>query len=196
MTAVAANVTASSVPGRQSYGGQPFPPVFECQSGELTLTAMSEWIRFQRSDLLQQASTHGAILFRSFPLRTAEDFDAFVAAFALPNFPYDESLSNAVRVNKTPRVFTANEAPPNVNIFFHHEMAQTPIYPSRLFFFCEQPAAEGGATPICRSDILWERLAARCPQFAKDFESKGLKYTNVMPTENDPASGMGRGWQS
>ena len=35
----------------------------------------------------------------------------------------------------------------------HHEMAQTPLYPSRLFFFCEQPAAEGGATPICRSDV-------------------------------------------
>ena len=56
---------------------------------------------------------HGAVLFRGFPLATAEDFDAFVAAFDLPNFPYDESLSNAVRVNKTPRVFTANEAPPS-----------------------------------------------------------------------------------
>jgi hypothetical protein len=75
-------------------------------------------------------------------------------------------------------------------------MAQTPMYPSRLFFFCEQPAAEGGATPLCRSDVLWERLAERCPQFAKDCEAKGLKYTNIMPTDNDPTSGMGRGWQS
>jgi hypothetical protein len=135
-------------------------------------------------------------LFRGFPLATAEDFDAFVAAFDLPNFAYYESLSNAVRINKTPRVFTANEAPPSVNILFHHEMAQTPIYPSRLFFFCEQPAAEGGATPLCRSDILWERLAARCPAFARDCQSKGLRYSNVMPAENDATSGMGRSWQS
>jgi hypothetical protein len=127
---------------------------------------------------------------------TAEDFDAFVAAFDLPNFTYYESLSNAVRVNRTPRVFTANEAPSNVTILLHHEMAQTPLYPSRLFFFCEQPAAEGGATPLCRSDVLWERLQARCPQFARDCEAKGLKYTNVMPTDDDPTSGMGRGWQS
>ena len=113
--------------------------------------------------LLRQAAEHGAILFRGFPLATAEDFDRFVAAFDLPNFAYDESLSNAVRVNRTPRVFTANEAPPSVTIFLHHEMAQTPVYPSRLFFFCEQAAETGGATPICRSDVLWERLAQQSP---------------------------------
>ena len=146
-------------------------------------------------ELVEQAARHGAVLFRGFPVSTADDFDAFVGAFDLPNFPYDESLSNAVRVNRTPRVFTANEAPPSVTIYLHHEMAQTPVYPSRLFFFCEQPATEGGATPICRSDVLWERLAALCPSFARDCEEKGLRYTNVMPTENDPGSGMGRGWQ-
>jgi hypothetical protein len=162
----------------------------------MTRDAACAWVNERREELLAQAAEHGAVLFRGFPLKTPEDFDAFVAAFDLPNFPYDESLSNAVRVNKTPRVFTANEAPPTVNIYFHHEMAQTPMFPSRLFFFCEQPAAEGGATPLCRSDILWDRLADRCPRFAGDCEAKGLKYTNVMPSENDPTSGMGRGWQS
>jgi alpha-ketoglutarate-dependent taurine dioxygenase len=185
-----------SLPGQQTHHGRIFPLALECQSPEVSLAAACDWLREQRHQLLAQASEHGAIVFRGFPLTTPEDFDAFVAAFELGNFSYEESLSNAVRIVKTPRVFTANEAPPHVNIYFHHEMAQTPIYPSRLFFFCEQPAAEGGATPLCRSDIVWERLAERCPQFAKDCEAKGLKYTNVMPTENDPTSGMGRGWQS
>jgi hypothetical protein len=184
------------IAGQQWYGGEPFPLVLHCQSPEMTLTAAGEWIRASGQQLLAEAARHGAILFRGFPLRAPEDFDAFVAAFDLPNFPYDESLSNAVRVNKTLRVFTANEAPPSVTIFLHHEMAQTPIYPSRLFFFCEQPAAEGGATPLCRSDVLWERLARARPDFARDCETKGLKYSNVMPGENDPASGMGRSWQS
>jgi Taurine catabolism dioxygenase TauD, TfdA family len=185
-----------NVAGQQFYNGQPFPLVLECQSAGIARDAACAWVNARRDELLAQAAEHGAVLFRGFPLATADDFDAFVAAFDLPNFPYDESLSNAVRINKTPRVFTANEAPPTVNIYFHHEMAQTPMYPSRLFFFCEQPAAEGGATPLCRSDILWERLAERQPRFAGDCEAKGLKYTNVMPSENDPASGMGRGWQS
>ena len=196
MIATALSVTASEVPGQQTYGGRPFPLVLECCPAGTTLATISQWIQSQRADLLQQASTHGAILFRGFPLATPQDFDAFIAAFDLPNFPYEESLSNAVRIVKTPRVFTANEAPPTVSILFHHEMAQTPLYPSRLFFFCEQPAESGGATPLCRSDVLWEKLADRCPQFARDCENKGVKYTNVMPADNDPASGMGRGWQS
>ena len=129
-------------------------------------------------------------------MESPENFDAFIAAFELPNFPYEESLSNAVRINFTPRVFSANEAPSDVNIYLHHEMAQTPIYPGKLFFFCQHPADSGGATPLCRSDVLFAQMQECCPKFATDCEQKGLKYTNVMPGENDPASGMGRSWQS
>src|SRR6185437_10707481 len=153
------NVTPISVPGQQHYaGGDVFPLVFGCQTPGATLAGTTGWLAAHRGKLLKQASDHGAILFRGFPLATAQDFDAFIAAFGLENFPYDQSLSNAVRVNRTPRVFTANEAPPSVTIFLHHEMAQTPVYPSRLFFFCEHAAATGGATPVCRSDVLWEKL--------------------------------------
>ncbi|MBS0210922.1 MAG: TauD/TfdA family dioxygenase [Planctomycetes bacterium] len=190
------SVAEASVAGQQPCDGNAFPLVLECASPNTTLAEATEWLAANADELLARASRHGTILFRGFPVRTPQDFDAFVSAFGLRNFPYDESLSNAVRVNKTPRVFTANEAPPNITIFFHHEMAQTPVYPSRLFFFCEQAATTGGATPLCRSDILWEQIVARCPQFARDCRDKGLRYTNVMPAENDASSGMGRSWQS
>jgi hypothetical protein len=144
----------------------------------------------------RRVEEHGAILFRGFPLKSPEDFDQFVTAFDLPNFPYKKSLSNAVRVNWTERVFSANEAPANVTIYFHHEMAQTPVFPMQLFFFCQIPAEQGGATPICRSDALYDKLAELCPQFISDCERKGLQYTNVMPSFDDAASGMGRSWQS
>ncbi len=189
-------VSTISVPGQQPADGHTFPLVLACEPGTTTLDATSAWLASRAAELCQQASLHGAILFRGFPVVTPQDFDRFIAAFGLKNFPYEQSLSNAVRVVKTPRVFTANEAPPNVTIFLHHEMAQTPIYPSRLFFFCEQPAETGGATPICRSDILYSRLKAECPQFAADCEVRGLRYSNVMPPANDAASGMGRSWQS
>jgi alpha-ketoglutarate-dependent taurine dioxygenase len=195
MSADALDIEPVTFDGQQSFAGRLFPLVLGCRS-PTTLDAVTAWVAEHRQGLEQQASLHGAILFRGFPLATAEDFDCFVAAFGWTSFPYDESLSNAVRVNLTPRVFTANEAPPSVSIFLHHEMAQTPIYPSRLFFFCEQPAAEGGATPLCRSDALWQRLVERCPEFARHCLQKGLRYTNVMPSQNDPASGMGRSWQS
>jgi hypothetical protein len=188
-------VARVSIAGGQVHDGDVFPLVLQCQSSTADLDATTDWLASHRDELVEQAARHGAVLFQGFPISTADDFDAFVGAFDLPNFPYDQSLSNAVRMNRTPRVFTANEAPPTVSIYLHHEMAQTPIYPSRLFFFCEQPASEGGATQICRSDVLWERLAALRASFARDCKEKGLRYTNVMPTENDPGSGMGRGWQ-
>ena len=109
------------------------------------------------------------------PLASPEDFDAAVTAFNFPVFSYEDSLSNAYRINYTPRVFSANEAPPEVPIFLHHEMAQTPIYPSKLFFFCQTTPDEGGGTPICRSDILWERLTEQLPDFASSCREKGLK---------------------
>ena len=99
-----------------------------------------------------------------------------------------------MRHNRTELVFTANEAPPSVSIFLHHEMAQTPIYPSKLFFFCEQAPEVGGATPICRSDVLLEHLQKEVPNFVKSCETKGIRYSQTMPAENDLESGQGRSW--
>lgn len=190
------NIEAISVAGQQSYGGAAFPLVLACQSPQAPLDATTAWVESQRDELEGQLAEHGAILFRGFPLATAQDFDAFIAGFGFPNFAYKDSLSNAVRTNFTERVFSANEAPADVTIFLHHEMAQTPIFPSKLFFFCEQAAETGGATPLCRSDVLYEQLAERCPDFLRACEEQGLRYTNVMPSLDDPASGMGRSWQS
>lgn len=196
MTATSVRVVPAAVPHQQTIDGQPFPLALFCEVPEVSLDEVAEWIGAQREELLRQAERHGAILFRGFPLQSAADFDRFIAAFRLENFPYDQSLSNAVRVNYTPRVFSANEAPPEINIYLHHEMAQTPIFPSKLLFFCELPAGEGGATPLVRSDHLYSRIARSWPGFARDCEAKGLRYSNVMPSQNDPGSGMGRSWQN
>lgn len=196
MTREAIQVTPITLPNQQEHDGVSFPLGMECRTPGASLDDAVAWLHEHRQELGEKASRHGAILFRGFPVATAQDFDRFIAAFDLENFTYEDSMSNAVRVNKTPRVFTANEAPPDVSIFLHHELAQTPYYPSKLFFFCEKAAEEGGATPICRSDVLWARLAERHPDFARDCVEKGLKYSNVMPEEPDPLSGMGRSWKS
>lgn len=147
-------------------------------------------------DTDDQLSTSGAILFRGFDVADPAAFDAAVQAYGAPGFTYAESLSNAVRVNVTERVFTANEAPPDTSIYLHHEMAQTPLYPSKLFFFCEVAAEEGGATPLCRSDVLLERLRESDGSFVERLESQGVRYTNIMPASDDTGSGQGRSWRS
>jgi hypothetical protein len=167
-----------------------FPHIF-AGTGDL-----SAYITANKIDIDVALSKAGAVLMRGFDVPTASEFDAAVGAYDEPNFPYKESLSNAVRVNLTPRVFTANEAPPTTSIHLHHEMAQTPIYPSKLFFYCEIAPTEGGATPLCRSDILIEQLAKAEPGLVNAFEMLGVRYTNVMPGADDVGSGQGRSWRS
>ena len=172
------------------------PAAWQAESDSVSIESAHAWASSKRSELIDQARVHGAVLFRGLPVTEPEHFDAFLSAFDLANFPYEDSLSNAVRVNFTPRVFSANEAPSDVRIYLHHEMAQTPIYPEKLFFCCLQAAESGGATPICRSDWLVDRIREELPEFYSDCKSKGLRYSNVMPNDDDPDSGMGRSWRS
>ena len=179
-----------SVNGQQRHSGAEFPLVLVAE-GPMS----QQHLRAQSAVLMEQLATHGAILFRGCGVTDAQAFDDFVAGFALPNFAYDESLSNAVRHNRTPRVFTANEAPQDVEIFLHHEMAQTPYFPSHLFFHCEQAAAAGGATPLCRSDVLLEKLTQHLPEFVARCRAHGARYSLTMPAEADATSGQGRSWR-
>ena len=181
---------------QQVHGESVFPALYRCEDQPSTRTDPFQWARDQNDELLAQAYRHGAILFRGFPIPDLQAFDEFVSAFQRPCFTYEDSLSNAVRVNHTPRIFSANEAPPQVDINLHHEMAQTPIYPRRLFFYCRQAAHSGGATSVCRSDILWERLQEQAPAFAATCHEKGFRYTHTMPGHEDAESGMGRSWRS
>jgi hypothetical protein len=173
-----------------------FPTVVVNDKQLTTQAECAEWITANLAELEQKLRESGAILFRGFPLDSAETFDEFSNAFGYANFTYKESLSNAVRINFTKRVFTANEAPKDVEIFLHHEMAQTPISPSKVFFFCKSAADRGGATPLCRSDMLFKELAEIMPEVAADFVNKGLKYTTSMPAQDDLESGQGRSWRS
>ena len=173
-----------------------FPKIIKNTEGVKNINETTAWLSAKTQILKENLSNTGALLFRGFPVKSAEDFDAFSSTFNYDNFTYEESLSNAVRINKTPRVFTANEAPPDVEIFLHHEMAQTPIYPEKIFFCCLSPATLGGATPLCRSDKVYEALKKEHPKWLNKFEAVGLKYSTLMPSKDELTSGQGRGWQS
>ncbi|KAI4965069.1 hypothetical protein ZWY2020_057561 [Hordeum vulgare] len=136
----------------------------------------------------------GAVLLRGFPARTAADFDAAVEAFGYEELPYVGGA--APRTNVVGRVFTANESPPDQKIPFHHEMAQIPTFPAKLFFFCEVEPKSGGETPIVLSHYVYKRMKENFPEFVEKLEKHGLIYTRVLGEGDDPSSPIGRGWQS
>ena len=165
------SMTNTVIPGVQEVqlSGQiccdsPFPAVFQAGAKlEQDMELVADWFRAHRQALLELLAESGALLLRGLPIRSDQDFDLVMRSLDQENFSYGESLSNAVRHNRTERVFTANEAPPDGEIYFHHEMAQPPLFPSKLAFYCEQAPAKGGATPRCRSDALLSEMAERVP---------------------------------
>lgn len=136
----------------------------------------------------------GAVVFRGFPVSGAGDFNDVVEAFGFEELPYVGGA--APRSNVVGRVFTANESPPDQKIPFHHEMAQVPKFPSKLFFFCEVEPKSGGETPIVLSHIIYERMKEKHPEFVQQLEEHGLIYIRVLGEDDNPASPIGRGWKS
>lgn len=172
-----------------------FPSAIANDASIGSLSDTIEWLNAHLTTLKDELAATGALLFRGFPVDNVHSYDRFFSSFNFNAFTYDESLSNAVRVNHTPRVFTANEAPADVEIFLHNEMAQTPIYPRVISLFCESAAEEGGATALCRCDQLYERLSAEEAALTAKLENTGIKYTTAMPYKDSPETGQGRNWQ-
>ena len=120
-----------------SMNNQVFLQEIENDLGLSTPASAKNWVNENKGSVESQLEEYGAVLFSGLPIENAEDFDLFISSFNYDTFTYEESLSNAVRINKTNKVFTANEAPKEIEIFLHHEMAQTPVYPKNIFFFCK-----------------------------------------------------------
>ncbi|KAL3694100.1 hypothetical protein R1sor_007751 [Riccia sorocarpa] len=184
------------VPNQKMLGGLAFPEVLTPSdiSQESDAKAVVESVKENKKFIEQILHKNGAILFRGFGLKSASDFNQFVEAFGYEELPYVGGA--APRTNVVGRVFTSNESPPDQKIPFHHEMAQVPEFPSKIFFYCELASVQGGETPIVLSHLVYERMATEWPEFVRDLEEKGLLYNRVLGEGDDPSSPIGRGWQS
>ena len=179
----------------QSMNNQVFLKEIENDLGLSTPESTKNWVNENKGSVESQLEEYGAVLFSGLPIENAEDFDLFISSFNYDTFTYEESLSNAVRINKTNKVFTANEAPKEIEIFLHHEMAQTPIYPKNIFFFCKSASLNGGQTPLCRSDHLYNAILKEDAGLIAKFQENGVIYNSVMSNGDELVSGQGRSWQ-
>ncbi|KAJ8433498.1 hypothetical protein Cgig2_018032 [Carnegiea gigantea] len=168
-----------------------FPLILSPNPSKITtLSHFLDGIKSHKPWLESRLHHAGAVLFRGFPVSSAADFNDVVEAFGFEELPYVGGA--APRSNVVGRVFTANESPPDQKIPFHHEMAQVPEFPSKLFFFCEVEPTTGGETPIVLSHIIYERMKEKHPEFVQQLEEHGLIYMRVSGEDDNPASPIGR----
>ena len=93
----------------------PNPKIVEKVQLTDAINANKQWL----DSLLHRS---GAILFRGFPVFSASDFNDVVESSGYEDFRYDVGGAGS-RTKVVGRVYTANEAPPDQEIPFHHEMS-------------------------------------------------------------------------
>jgi alpha-ketoglutarate-dependent taurine dioxygenase len=123
----------------------------------------------------------GAVLFRGFTLSGPTDFQDVVRTWSpkLLNYTYG---STPRRRSSVEGVYTSTEYPADQTIPQHNEMAYARIWPRHLWFYCNQTAAEGGATPLANSRRVGAHLD---PAVLASFAERGVRYVRNYGTGFD-----------
>lgn len=114
---------------------------------------------------------HGAILFRGFAVRDADDFDAFVSQWSADHLKY--MYRSTPRSEVTRHVVTSTSYPASLEIPLHNENSYHRTWPRTVAFCCIEAAAQGGETPIAPMDAVTRRIG---PQLTEKFQRKQVEY--------------------
>lgn len=216
-------IVTNALEQQQNTMGKTVPFVLSPPSNALATMKSPQdaatFVKNHREEIDAALNHHGVILFRGFPLKEVQDFDTFVCAWSTDNdyhskekntswkdLSYEKSMSFAVRTKLSNRICTTNEGKSG-GLVFHHEQAQTPLWPSHVFFCCLLPAPiendnnqsgrrPNGGTGIVSSHAVYLELQQRFPEFIANCETHGVRYTIYAGPEQDPSKGAGRSWKS
>ena len=129
-----------------------------------------DWIKNERQFLENKLFKHGAILFRDCQIDSIANFEKLAQAICSNLFGNYGDLPRTVASNK---VYSSTPYPADKTILFHNESSHLHCYPQKIWFFCVQPAQEGGETPIVDCRQVYQYLN---PQLRKKLEQKQLMY--------------------
>jgi alpha-ketoglutarate-dependent taurine dioxygenase len=83
-------------------------------------------------------------------------------------------------------IYTSTDHPADQHILLHNEQSYTLNWPMKIWFFCVQPARQGGRTPIADSRRIYSRLPA---PIVEKFAQKQVMYVRNY------GDGLGLSWQ-
>jgi len=125
-----------------------------------------------------------AVVFRGFGI-SAEQLESVTDLMLRNRLAYIHGNSPRTKVGNN--IYTSTEYPPEQTISMHNELSYATKWPARLLFFCETPAATGGATPVADGARWLDSLDRE----VKDGFSGGIRYIQNLPD----GRGLGRSWQ-
>jgi len=146
-----------------------------------------DWARAHRHELDALLLTHGSILFRRFSVPGVAGFHDAVGALSDGALHYRFRASPRTQVDAERPVYTSTDYPAGESIFPHNEHSYSPVFPRKLFFYCELPSPQGGQTPVGDTRDVLERIA---PRIRDAFASRGIMYVRNF------GDGFGLPWRT
>lgn len=159
--------TTELVKTGELQAGEPLPLLVQPQVEALDL---AEWAKSNSVWLETQLFQHGGILFRGFNTHSVQDFENVAQAICPDLFG---EYGDLPREGIGGKVYGSTPYPADRAILFHNESSHLHQYPLKIWFFCVQPAQQGGETPIVDCRRLYRSLN---PALRERFVQKQLMY--------------------
>ncbi|WDD36584.1 condensation domain-containing protein (plasmid) [Nostoc sp. UHCC 0926] len=166
--------------------GQTFPLVIQ-PAEEIDLVF---WAKANREFIERKLLKHGAILLRGFNVNSGSEFES-VAQAICPDLFGD--YGDLPRAGEGGKVYGSTPYPADTTILFHNESSHLDRFPLKIWFFCIQPAQQGGETPIvdCRKAYkiinpkLRERLAEKQLMYVRNYtDALDVSWQNFFQTND------------
>lgn len=133
---------------------------------------VADWAERNRADVERLVQENGALLIRGLKFVGSQQFGTVLSTLfeeELIQYTYRSTPRTELRGN----VYTATEYHPDQVIPQHNENSYSNRWAMRIGFMCTVPSTQGGATPICSSRKVYERM----PDAVRErFETQGVMY--------------------
>jgi alpha-ketoglutarate-dependent taurine dioxygenase len=156
--------------------------------------SLAAWAAANRAGLDEMLLEHRALLFRGFPVGSANEFQQFVRATSSgPLLEYKDRSTPRYEVQNG--IYVSTIYPCEQRIHPHNEGTYWKTWPLKIAFCCLRAAARGGETPIADVRGVYERIdpdiralfAARQVMYVRNYHPRlGLSWQETFQTQ-DPA---------
>lgn len=149
--------------------------------------SLQAWAERNRALIDSKLLEHGAILFRNFPVASAAEFDQCINAMSSGALEYRFRASPRTQVNPGFNIYTSTDYPEDQKIFPHNEHSYSPVFPLRLFLWCDIAPEYKGETPIGDTREIFRAID---PDVKEKFARKKIMYIRNY------GDGFGLPWQT
>lgn len=132
---------------------------------------LAAWAEENKERIESLLAEHGSLLFRGFQVAPETGFPRFAATVGGGGLEYTQRSTR--RTKEREGVYTSTEHPSALSIELHSENAFQYRWPTRIMFHSVIPAETGGATPIARTDDVFDAIH---PDVRDEFVRRGITY--------------------